>query len=213
MFTRFSFVAKNINFNYLLPCSFQSCQLLILIPRIFLSSGCLRQKLSAPNFYPAIQGPNTRLRYVYHLTPVNAPLSQSRKAILLWGITRCLCLVWYFDFDQEFSDQRSDQHFFNKPPLASISCFSESVAISKDGSLFLLDKFGSVWRAPPDGKGGFFLETSTDVASLGPGRPLGAHFDSSGNLIICDALKASAGGADCFNWGSLHFCYAAIMWL
>lgn len=46
----------------------------------------------------------------------------------------------------------------------------------------MLDKFGSVLRAKPEA--GEKLER---VAHLGPGRPLGYHFDAHGNLVICNA--------------------------
>lgn len=50
----------------------------------------------------------------------------------------------------------------------------------------MLDKWGFVWRAPEDGKGSYALEKEP-LAQLGPGRPLGFHFDEEGNLIVCNA--------------------------
>jgi sugar lactone lactonase YvrE len=70
---------------------------------------------------------------------------------------------------------------------------AESVAVASDGSLYMLDKFGFVWRAPPDGSGGYSLEKEPR-AQLGPGRPLGFHFDAEGNLIVCNS---GAVGPDC----------------
>lgn len=57
---------------------------------------------------------------------------------------------------------------------------SESVAVSEDGDLYMLDKFGAVFRS----KDKRSLER---LAFLGAGRPLGFHFDKAGNLLICNA--------------------------
>lgn len=65
------------------------------------------------------------------------------------------------------------------------SCLlAESVAVDPDGKLHMLDRYGSVLRAEADGK----LER---IAHLGAGRPLGNHFDASGNLFICNAGPVS----------------------
>jgi len=63
---------------------------------------------------------------------------------------------------------------------------AESVAVAEDGSLYMLDKFGYVWRAPKTSEGGY-TKDKEPLAHLGPGRPLGFHFDAEGNLIVCDA--------------------------
>ena len=63
---------------------------------------------------------------------------------------------------------------------------AESVALAADGSLWMLDKFGYVWRAPEDGKGSYAME-SKPIAQLGPGRPLGFDFDEEGNLVVCNS--------------------------
>lgn len=63
---------------------------------------------------------------------------------------------------------------------------SESVAVAKDGSLYMLDKFGFVWRAPRNAAGSYDLEMEP-LAHMGSGRPLGFHFDAEGNLIVCMA--------------------------
>ncbi|BDA50629.1 Adipocyte plasma membrane-associated protein [Coccomyxa sp. Obi] len=63
---------------------------------------------------------------------------------------------------------------------------SESVAVAKDSSLYMLDKFGFVWRAPRNAAGSYDLEKEP-LAHLGSGRPLGFHFDAEGNLIVCMA--------------------------
>ncbi len=60
------------------------------------------------------------------------------------------------------------------------------MAVAKDGSLYMLDKFGYVWRAPANAAGGYDLEKEP-LAHLGSGRPLGFHFDADGNLIVCNA--------------------------
>ena len=74
--------------------------------------------------------------------------------------------------------------------LRVCSAASESVALASDGSLWMLDKFGYVWRAPEDGKGSYALETEP-LAQLGPGRPLGFDFDEEGNLIVCNSGSVS----------------------
>ena len=70
--------------------------------------------------------------------------------------------------------------------LDVMALLAESVALASDGSLWMLDKWGLVWRAPEDGKGSYALEKEP-LAQLGPGRPLGFHFDEEGNLIVCNA--------------------------
>ena len=67
---------------------------------------------------------------------------------------------------------------------------AESVAVARDGSLWMLDKFGFVWRAPEDGRGSYALEKEP-LAQLGPGRPLGFHFDRAGNLLVCNSGAVS----------------------
>ena len=50
----------------------------------------------------------------------------------------------------------------------------------------MLDKFGFVLKAASDGK-----DRPVKVTHLGPGRPLGFHFDSKGDLLICNAGTVS----------------------
>jgi hypothetical protein len=52
----------------------------------------------------------------------------------------------------------------------------------------MLDKFNKVWEASPQPDGSYALD-ARPVADLGPGRPLGYHFDSQGDLIVCDSFK------------------------
>ncbi|EFJ42499.1 strictosidine synthase [Volvox carteri f. nagariensis] len=73
---------------------------------------------------------------------------------------------------------------------------SEHVAISPEGNLTLIDKFGYVYEAAPATSvpGAVYPEEWAPdlppVAYIGPaGRPLGFHHDGAGNLIIADALK------------------------
>lgn len=68
---------------------------------------------------------------------------------------------------------------------------AESVTIAADGHLVMLDKYGYVHEAT-EGKHGQFELSKQPVAYVGPGRPLGAQFDTDGNLIICDSLKVLA---------------------
>ncbi|KAG2486526.1 hypothetical protein HYH03_014827 [Edaphochlamys debaryana] len=72
---------------------------------------------------------------------------------------------------------------------------SETVAVSPGGNLTLLDKYGYVYEAEPASKvpnAVFPNEWALDLPALdylGPGRPLGFHYDAQGNLIVCDSLK------------------------
>ncbi|GLC34854.1 hypothetical protein PLESTM_000247100 [Pleodorina starrii] len=72
---------------------------------------------------------------------------------------------------------------------------SEHVAFSPGGNMTLLDKFGYMYEAEPAASvpGAVFPEEwALDLpaaAYIGPGRPLGFHYDGEGNLIIADALK------------------------
>ena len=66
---------------------------------------------------------------------------------------------------------------------------TESVAVAPDGTLWMLDRYGYAHTARRAAGGAYELLDSP-VAYVGPGRPLGFHFDSSGDLIICDSLKA-----------------------
>ena len=58
--------------------------------------------------------------------------------------------------------------------------FAESVAVSQSGELYMLDKYGVIWKGSRSGP----LQR---VLRLGGGRPLGFHFDGAGNLLICNA--------------------------
>ena len=107
---------------------------------------------------------------------------------------------------------------------------SESVAVDeRDGTLWMLDRRGHLWSATPDvkaktgtaGDGSGSSSSSYHLslqpaAYVGPGRPLGFHEDSQGNLIICDSLKGltllerkengtdgSGGGSSSSSWGRL----------
>lgn len=63
---------------------------------------------------------------------------------------------------------------------------AESVAVSPDGFLYMLDKFGNVLKAKPG------ADTKPQrVTHLGPGRPLGFHFKPNGDLFICNAGTVS----------------------
>ena len=59
---------------------------------------------------------------------------------------------------------------------------AESVAVSPDGTLYMLDKFGNVLRAS-----GGSTSKPEFITHLGPGRPLGFHFNAKGDLFICNA--------------------------
>ncbi|KAG2433903.1 hypothetical protein HXX76_008256 [Chlamydomonas incerta] len=72
---------------------------------------------------------------------------------------------------------------------------SETVTVSPEGNLTLVDKYGYVYEAEPAAgvPGAVFPnEWALDLPAayyVGPGRPLGFHHDSAGNLIIADTLK------------------------
>ncbi|KAG2446511.1 hypothetical protein HYH02_008502 [Chlamydomonas schloesseri] len=72
---------------------------------------------------------------------------------------------------------------------------SETVAVSPEGNLTLVDKYGYVYEAEPaKGVPGavFTGEWALDLPAayyVGPGRPLGFHHDAAGNLILADTLK------------------------
>lgn len=60
--------------------------------------------------------------------------------------------------------------------------------MANDGTLWMLDKWGHAWTAAPDASapGGYRLGPQP-VAYLGPGRPLGFHFDAADGLVVCDS--------------------------
>jgi hypothetical protein len=59
--------------------------------------------------------------------------------------------------------------------------------MAPDGRFIMLDRYGAVKEAQE--QGGQLVLAPQPIAHLGPGRPLGAQFDTAGNLIICDAFK------------------------
>lgn len=75
---------------------------------------------------------------------------------------------------------------------------AETVSVSPDGRLVMVDKFNRVWasRDPVDldavcsgGGDSSALPPLQQVAHLGPGRALGFVHDAAGNLLVCDSLK------------------------
>lgn len=61
--------------------------------------------------------------------------------------------------------------------------------MASDGSLWMLDKWGYVWTAAGSGSGGTADEyrlSDEPLHYMGPGRPLGFHFDAAGDLVVCD---------------------------
>ena len=66
---------------------------------------------------------------------------------------------------------------------------AESVAVTTDGTLIMLDKFGYVHKAKKD-KNKFKLLDDDPPMYIGPGRPLGFHVVENGTaLLVCDSLK------------------------
>lgn len=57
---------------------------------------------------------------------------------------------------------------------------AEGIAVAPNGSLYLLDKYGTVFQSHSA------TSPLQRVTHLGAGRPLGFDFDESGNLFICN---------------------------
>jgi sugar lactone lactonase YvrE len=53
----------------------------------------------------------------------------------------------------------------------------------------MLDRYGTLHRAPLDPITGTHCLDPTPAAYVGPGRPLGFHLDTGGRFFICDSLK------------------------
>lgn len=68
---------------------------------------------------------------------------------------------------------------------------TESVIVSPSGIATMLDKYGAVFEAE-EGPDGSYSINRRPRAHLGPGRPLGAGFNTQGDLYVCDALKVFA---------------------
>lgn len=66
---------------------------------------------------------------------------------------------------------------------------AESVVVGPQGQLVMLDRYNHLWEATQDSKTRQWVLSPEPRAKLGPGRPLGYHFDQAGNLIVCDSLK------------------------
>lgn len=66
---------------------------------------------------------------------------------------------------------------------------AESVVVGPHGQLVMLDRYNQLWEAKQDQGSGAWALSPKPLAQLGPGRPLGYHFDHDGNLIVCDSLK------------------------
>lgn len=66
---------------------------------------------------------------------------------------------------------------------------AESVVVGPHGQLVMLDRYNQLWEAKQDQASGDWAQSPKPLAQLGPGRPLGYHFDHDGNLIVCDSLK------------------------
>jgi len=77
----------------------------------------------------------------------------------------------------------------------------------------MLDKFNKVWEAAPQADGSYRLASAPSF-DLGPGRPLGYHFDANGDLIVCDSYKARVfafvWGEG--RWGGGSFCVLVLSW-
>jgi len=68
---------------------------------------------------------------------------------------------------------------------------AESVVVGPHGQLVMLDRYNQLWEAKQDQGSGAWALSPKPLAQLGPGRPLGYHFDHDGNLIVCDSLKVN----------------------
>lgn len=61
--------------------------------------------------------------------------------------------------------------------------------VGPQGQLVMLDRYNHLWEATQDPATKAWVLSAEPRARLGPGRPLGYHFDHQGNLIMCDSLK------------------------
>jgi hypothetical protein len=73
--------------------------------------------------------------------------------------------------------------------LPALCHSTESVNVSPDGRLVMIDKYGAVRAAPKQPISNSTQLDPLPIAHLGPGRALGFTFDAEGNLVVCDALK------------------------
>ena len=76
-------------------------------------------------------------------------------------------------------------------------CFvrTESLTAAPDGSLYLLDRYGTVHHATPVGPKATPVLHRAPVAFVGGGRPLGSQFDADGNLVFCHPPVVGASNA------------------
>jgi hypothetical protein len=66
---------------------------------------------------------------------------------------------------------------------------AESVSLSPDGTLVMIDKFGFMHRAREHHRVDFVLQQERPLY-VGPGRPLGFEIGGQGQfLLVCDSLK------------------------
>lgn len=66
--------------------------------------------------------------------------------------------------------------------------------VGPQGQLVLLDRYNHLWEATQDPGTKAWVLSPDPKTRLGPGRPLGYHFDRHGNLIVCDSLKVGSAG-------------------
>ena len=66
------------------------------------------------------------------------------------------------------------------------------MVVGLQGQLVMLDRYNRLWEATQNPKTGEWVLSPEPRAKLGPGRPLGYHFDHHGDLIVCDSLKVCA---------------------
>lgn len=59
--------------------------------------------------------------------------------------------------------------------------------MTSDGTLWLPDRYGNVFTAEADPRGGY--KDLKRTAYIGPSRPLGHTMDADGNLIVADSAK------------------------
>eukprot|EP00882_Tetradesmus_deserticola_P006802 GHRQ01007162.1.p1 GENE.GHRQ01007162.1~~GHRQ01007162.1.p1 ORF type:complete len:400 (+),score=115.27 GHRQ01007162.1:158-1357(+) len=62
----------------------------------------------------------------------------------------------------------------------------ETVAVAPDGRLGLVDRFGKIFIATPDGRGDYSIPLEP-LAYSSPGRTLGVKFDADGNLYMANS--------------------------
>ncbi|KAI8477110.1 MAG: strictosidine synthase [Monoraphidium minutum] len=128
------------------------------------------------------------------LVPISLPVPPARRGEMMQAPPPGLVPVVYDDaFDPNSTDLRAAaRHFAGDDRIAGV----ETVAVAPNGTLALINKFGEVFLADPQGAGAYSAPRL--AARIAPGRSLGAKFDAAGHLLVCNGplgLVMISGGA------------------